>query len=130
MFAIIAFGVGVLLIILGVQEKKIASNCNTEVKAVYIGSEEVYLGHGISKYSPAFRYNYGGQQYERSSFQHFSKKYVESVYQQGKEYSIYINPDKPLVFKVIQKKEFFVLVTILVGIYFILVSIFFGLRGL
>ena len=130
MFAIISFSVGVLLIILGIQKEKIVSKCNTEIKAVCIGSKSIYYGHGISKYSPVFRYNYGGQQYERSSFQHFSKKYVDSVYQQGQEYSIYINPDKPLVFKVIQKKEFFVLVTILTGIYLILASMFFGLRGL
>ena len=122
MLAIILLSSGLLFIAVGIQAIKNDLNCNTEIKAIFINSKKVYIGHGRSKYAPVFRYNYGGQQYENAAVQFYSQKYVDSVYQQGKEYVIYINIEKPQIIKETKKRVLAPFVIILIGVWFFMVG--------
>ena len=83
------------------QNIKDASVCKEEVIGVYQGYHTYSSTTGLS-YAPIFKYKYDGKTYVRQCSNTYSFKKVDKEMVKGKDYRIYIDPNRPSSF-VLQK---------------------------
>jgi hypothetical protein len=93
--AIMLLGFGVFLLLLARQTAVRAKRCNFEIQAKCIGYREIVRSKGQRSYAPQFAYRYQGTDYNEYSIQTYSRKDLDKMFQQHKQYTIYINPNCP-----------------------------------
>lgn len=69
-------------------------SCTYKIEAVYIDYNR-YTSKGISCYSPVFDYDYEGVHYSRQTIESYSFKKLNKLFEQGRQYYIFINPSMP-----------------------------------
>lgn len=69
--------------------------CKTSVPAVYLRYNTYSGGKGTRSYAPVFRYRYMGQEYERQTYESYSLRKINKLFQPGEEYRIFINEESP-----------------------------------
>lgn len=72
--------------------------CKIKIKGVYSHSY-IYKSNRGSHYEVVFDYSFNNKNYHKSGLDTFTKKQAEA-FEKGKEYSLYINPKKPKIFRV------------------------------
>ena len=93
--AIILSDIGVFLLLLARQTAVRVKKCNFEIQAKCIGYREIVRSKGRRSYAPQFEYRYQGTDYREYSIRTYSRKDLDKMFQQHKQYTIYINPDCP-----------------------------------
>lgn len=71
-------------------------SCKTPVTAVYLHYNEYSGGRGQCSYAPVFRYTYGGREYERQTYEAYSRRKIEKLFTPGETYQILINEKSPM----------------------------------
>lgn len=71
-------------------------SCKTPVTAVYLHYNEYSGGRGQRSYAPVFRYTYGGREYERQTYEAYSRRKIEKLFTPGETYQILINEKSPM----------------------------------
>lgn len=92
--------------------------CNVKISAVYTGAQ-AYTVKGHTTYTPAFSFKYKGNSYSNTSGESFSKRKIESRFQVGSSYDIFINPENPNSLCVSRKLEGSWILVIMLGALFI-----------
>ena len=116
-------GVGGLLIIAGIHSCWKRCICKTPVEAVYIGMKSYSGGHGVVQYTPIFRFKFQGVEYKGESGEAFSLRKIDSLYQEGGCYTIYIDEHLPNRFITIQHIRLGDVCMILGGLLFVIVGV-------
>lgn len=117
---------GVILILFFIILQYLKSKCHKKIEATYLKCN-TYIsgtgGHGlITQYAPVFKYRFNGKEYEKQTFQTFSKKAIKDLIV-GKNYIILINEKNPKIFILNKKLEIAEIIILLLGIFFILTGI-------
>ena len=86
---------GIFLLLLARQTAIRVKKCNFEIQAKCIGYREIVRSKGRRSYAPQFEYRYQGMDYREYSIRTYSRKDLDKMFQQHKQYTIYINPDCP-----------------------------------
>lgn len=68
--------------------------CKHPVKGRFL-DVHIMKSAGLKDYFPIFRYEYDGCEYTVRSIQSFSLRYVKQHFVTGREYDVFIDPDKP-----------------------------------
>lgn len=93
--AIMLSGIGIFLLLLARQTAVRAKKCNFEIQAKCIGYREIVGPKGRRSYAPQFEYRYQGTDYREYSIRTYSRKDLDKMFQQHKQYTILINPNCP-----------------------------------
>ena len=93
--AIMLSGFGMFLLLLARQTAVRTKKCNFEIQAKCIGYREIVRSKGQRSYAPQFAYRYQGTDYNEYSIRTYSRKDLDKMFQQHKQYTIYINPNCP-----------------------------------
>ena len=112
-----------------------ADNCTEEVKGICSdikvsrhdrNSSNKHRGDSYYKYTPVFSYEYNGKKYEREYGIHYSEE-DKDTFREGKEYVLYVNPQKPWQFIVDGHEEdidTFAIIGPIVGIFMFFMFVF------
>ena len=119
---------GILLILFFIFLQLSKSRCKMKIDAIYLRYNTYKAptgGYGIiTSYSPVFRYEFNGQQYEVQTFEALTKKEVCQLIV-GNKYEIFINENKPQKFIIYKSIRFSEVITLLMGIFFSSIGIIF-----
>ena len=122
---IIAIIVGVILILffIGFQYSKL--KCNKKIDATYL-KFNIYVHHGMIyyRYTPVFKYNFNGKEYENQALQSFSKKYTKNFIV-GEKYQILINQKNPKKFIINRKVKIDEILILVTGLFLFFCGILF-----
>ena len=117
--------IGLFLICLFIYLEFLKSKCTTKITGKFL-KMNTYTGSGngisTTSYAPVFQYKFNNINYEKQTFQSFSKKYIEKNFIAGKNYNIYINSNKPKIFIVEKKFQLSDLLFFLIGFFMVILS--------
>ena len=100
--------------------------CTEEVPATLLSVEKKPLGKSSSmQYRPVYSYQWQGQYFEQKGKVSFNARYVEKKYAQTGSCTIYINPNDPEMFCDQKKLEGEDFITLLAGIFLVVLTIIF-----
>ncbi|MBQ2937845.1 MAG: hypothetical protein IJE05_03060 [Clostridia bacterium] len=123
---VLATLIGVFLIIFFIILKYLKLKCYKEIEAIYVKSNAYSSGTGghglVTQYAPVFKYNFNGKEYEKQTFQTFSKKYIKNLIV-GEKYNILIDERKPSRFVINKKSRNDEILILLMGIFLIIAGI-------
>ena len=119
---------GILLILFFIFLQLSKSRCKMKIDDIYLRYNTYKAptgGYGIiTSYSPVFRYEFNGKQYEVQTFETLTKKEVCKLIV-GNKYEIFINENKPQKFIIYKSVRFSEVITLLMGIFFSSIAIIF-----
>ncbi len=107
---------GFFLLTVGIWAVYTTVSCKKEIVGIYIKSNAYRSAKAQSSYAPVFRYIVAGQAYEQQSLQSFSREYVQTNFECGKEYSIFVKEKNPRRFVIRQKVQISHILIILCGV--------------
>ena len=84
----------VAFIIMGLWLYLQTTRCKHTVRATFT-DVHVMKSTFMKDYFPIFRYEYDGCEYHVRSIQSFSRRYLNKNFVIGRQYTVYIDPDKP-----------------------------------
>ena len=96
--SILFWGIGGVLLLLGIRDLWILSRCTERIEAEHTGYRTYYGGgrYGIRKINiPVFTYTYQGIVYQSQLAQNVSYKKLTEHMEHGNIHPIYINPRHP-----------------------------------
>ncbi len=95
--SILFWGIGGVLILLGIRDLWILSRCTERIEAEHTGYRTYYGGrYGIRKINiPVFTYTYQGIVYQSQLAQNVSYKKLTENMEHGNIHPVYINPKHP-----------------------------------
>lgn len=106
---------GLILILVGVNDLYSLLCCRKKVDGVYCGYNTYYGGNGISTQSLVFEYTYNGTHYHEQTAQTVSYKRLNKNMMQGNVYNIYVDPKHPAVFILTKKINVVTIISIIFG---------------
>lgn len=107
-------GLALAFLIMGLWLCMQTTRCKMPVKGTFL-DVHVMKSTGMKDYFPIFRYEYEGCEYEVRSVQSFSRRYLQKTFVPGREYTVYIDPDKPRNVAVRNKPQMADILVLLIG---------------
>lgn len=97
--------------------------CREEVTAIYMGATHYTGSKGITRYDPIFAYRYQGTSYQGATGEAYSRRKLLKMYQEGEDYSIYVNPGNPLVIRTKRRPQGTDILLLCLGVVFVSVPL-------
>ena len=123
MLVCIGGSVGSLFIWAGTRSIYKTFRCTMKIEATYMGSSSYTNTKGVTTYTPKFRFRINNRQYEKTSGEFFSKRYIEKKYKTGYTYKIYVDPKNPNEFVTRKRLSLMEINLLVMGLLFIWVVI-------
>lgn len=109
---------GLLLLLVGINDLYSVFRCTKRIEGVYCGYRTYYGSHGVSSYSPVFKYTYDGRLYHEQTAQTVSRRQLTKNMTEGNQYFIYINPKCPGVYVLFRRMRVSGVVCFVIGAVF------------
>lgn len=123
MLVCIGGSVGSLFIWAGTRSIYKTFRCTMKIEATYMGSSSYTNTKGVTTYTPKFRFMIKNRQYEKTSGEFFSKRYINKKYKTGYTYKIYVDPKNPNEFVTRKRLSLMEINLLVMGLLFIWVVI-------
>lgn len=119
-FTALMLPVGLICVLVFIYAWYQVCSCKTPVAAVYLHYNEYYGGKGQHSYAPVFRYAFEGKEYERQTYEGYSRRKIEKLFITGETYQILIDEQNPQSCVTRKKVSLNYYVVFLMGIIFLI----------